>query len=67
MEINYPPENMLVVVDKFNERGQLKDLLQTVPKEINLGKYLTTDLSHQVGESKYKISGLISLDPFHLD
>ena len=61
------PNELLIVVDRFDSKGKLRKLLPTVPKDLDLEEYLNKEAADEGTITKYVISGFICQDPIHRD
>ena len=61
------PNELLIVVDRFDSKGVLRKLLPTVPEELDLAKYLNNETADEGTITKYEISAFICQDPQYLD
>ena len=58
---------MIIVVDRFDEKGRLKHLMPRFPLELDMRDYLNEDNKHIAPYSEYRLGGFITQDPLHLD
>ena len=61
------PNELLIVVDRFDSAGLLRKLLPTVPKDLDLGEYVNNVMAKHGMITKYVISGFICQDPIYQD
>lgn len=57
------PKSLMVVVDRFDNDGNLNNLLGRVPKQIELGAYLNEENKELAHETKFRLAGFIFNDP----
>jgi hypothetical protein len=61
------PKSLFIVVDRFDNKSHLKNLIADVPKSIDLWDYLNVENQRMRPDTKYLLAGFISQDPIHLD
>lgn len=58
------PKSLIIVVDRFNDKGRLQKLVSSFPDTLDLNKYVIDD---NKSTSTYSLAGFVSQDPLMHD